>query len=140
MPDRKKQRDETRSHVRHTFSRQIFLKLSEPTNAARSPLQLWKKLRAPDKYAGRQVTCPGCQQKFSIPAAPAAVDDNAFVDDYEKRPTEKRSWRHPTRQSERPTIPSMTIQLHLDIPSMNSSNAPSRKIATRASLGLKVPT
>jgi len=43
-----------------------------------------KKLRVPDKYAGRTANCPGCQQPTSIPAAPAAVDEEDFVDDYEE--------------------------------------------------------
>ncbi|MEZ6130620.1 MAG: AIM24 family protein [Planctomycetaceae bacterium] len=42
-----------------------------------------KKLRVPEKYAGRSVNCPGCQQPISIPA-PAAVDDEEFVDDFEE--------------------------------------------------------
>lgn len=43
-----------------------------------------KKLRAPDKYAGREVACPGCQQKIAIPAPPAEVEDEEFVDDFEE--------------------------------------------------------
>lgn len=46
--------------------------------------QCGKKLKAPDKYAGREVKCPACQQPISIPAAPAAVADEEFVDDYEE--------------------------------------------------------
>jgi len=44
--------------------------------------QCGKKLKVPEKYAGRQVKCPGCQQSIAIPAAPAAVADEEFVDDY----------------------------------------------------------
>lgn len=44
-----------------------------------------KKLKAPNKYAGREVKCPGCGQRIAIPAAPAAVADKEFVDDYEEQ-------------------------------------------------------
>ena len=46
--------------------------------------QCGKKLKAPDKYAGRKVRCPGCQQSIAIPSAPAPVPDEEFVDDYEE--------------------------------------------------------
>ncbi len=47
-----------------------------------------KKLRVPEKYAGRTANCPNCQQKLSIPASPAAVEDEDFVDDFESKTRE----------------------------------------------------
>lgn len=44
-----------------------------------------KKLRAPDKYAGRNIKCPGCEQEIAIPAAPTPVADEEFVDDYQEQ-------------------------------------------------------
>ena len=44
-----------------------------------------KKLRAPDKYAGRNIKCPGCEQDIAIPAAPVPVADDEFVDDYREQ-------------------------------------------------------
>lgn len=46
--------------------------------------QCGKRLKAPDKYAGRSVKCPGCEQPIAIPAAPAPVADEEFEDDYEE--------------------------------------------------------
>ncbi len=46
--------------------------------------QCGKKVKAPDKYAGRKVKCPGCQEPMDIPAAPAPVPDAEFEDDYEE--------------------------------------------------------
>ncbi|MEQ9410926.1 MAG: AIM24 family protein [Fuerstiella sp.] len=51
--------------------------------------QCGKKLRVPEKYAGRKAKCPGCQQEILIPAAPMAVDDDEFEDDYEEESYEE---------------------------------------------------
>lgn len=51
--------------------------------------QCGKRLKAPDKYAGRSVKCPGCEQPIAIPAAPAPVPDEEFEDDYEEESYEQ---------------------------------------------------
>ena len=47
--------------------------------------QCGKKLKAPDKLAGRTVNCPGCNAQIQVPAL-AAPDDDDYEDDVPQMP------------------------------------------------------
>ena len=47
--------------------------------------QCGKKLRVPDKLAGRMVNCPGCNAQLQVPAL-AALDDDDYEDDVPPAP------------------------------------------------------
>ncbi len=48
--------------------------------------QCGKKLKAPDKLAGRMVNCPGCSAQIQVPAL-AAPDDDDYEDDVPAAPS-----------------------------------------------------
>lgn len=46
--------------------------------------QCGKRLKVPDKFAGRQVACPGCSETIAVPSLAAAEEDEEFEDEEEQ--------------------------------------------------------